>query len=273
MSLSVWTSRVDLLGRDPDAVDVSRAGAVKKPLGPGVAFAPSWDLLQPFVMARRAREPVSFADYAARYRREMLVSYERHRGAWEALLARPRAVLCCYCTDPAECHRTLLARDYLPRLGAIYCGELPTALALSVRQPWAWALLFAGKDIENRTGRWWSTVRIPAEPILLHASAGGTQAEHEEAAAFIRGVTGKGVPALGDLPRGALVGQCRLERRVFESASPWFMGGVGLRVIDAATRPPVPCLGALGFFRVPWPDSWPRQGEKGLNIAAEEATQ
>ena len=38
-------------------------------------------------------------------------------------------------------------------------------VALSVRQPWAWALLFGGKDVENRT---WST-RCRGR-IWIHAS-------------------------------------------------------------------------------------------------------
>lgn len=36
---------------------------------------------------------------------------------------------------------------------------------LSIRQPWAWAILYAGKDIENRT--WFTYHR---GPFLLHAS-------------------------------------------------------------------------------------------------------
>ena len=38
-------------------------------------------------------------------------------------------------------------------------------IALSVRQPWAWALLFGGKNVENRT---WSTHRRGR--IWIHAS-------------------------------------------------------------------------------------------------------
>jgi hypothetical protein len=36
--------------------------------------------------------------------------------------------------------------------------------ALTVRQPWAWATIYAGKDVENR--RWRTTYR---GPLLIHA--------------------------------------------------------------------------------------------------------
>lgn len=49
---------------------------------------------------------------------------DNNPGAWRALLARPRVVLACYCADPERCHRTILARDILPKLGATYRGEL-----------------------------------------------------------------------------------------------------------------------------------------------------
>lgn len=46
-----------------------------------------------------------------------------NRPAWEALLARSRVVLACYCVDPTRCHRTLLA-GILGKLGADVREEL-----------------------------------------------------------------------------------------------------------------------------------------------------
>ena len=40
-------------------------------------------------------------------------------------------------------------------------------LALSIRQPWAWLILRAGKDVENRD---WST-KVRGR-VLIHASVG-----------------------------------------------------------------------------------------------------
>ena len=42
-----------------------------------------------------------------------------------------------------------------------------TLPAISIRQPWAWAILYAGKDVENRT--WQLPERFWGQDILLHA--------------------------------------------------------------------------------------------------------
>jgi hypothetical protein len=55
-------------------------------------------------------------------------------------------------------------------------------LCLSVRQPWAWAIL-NGKDIENRD---WSTTRRGR--FLLHASKTCTRDEYEDVAMHHRNV-------------------------------------------------------------------------------------
>lgn len=255
--MNVWTSRIDMIGRDPDALDVTRAGAKANPSGPGVPFAPSWDLL-----LRGKRGELTPAAYGEAYTAEMRASWRRHGDAWRALLARERVVLCCYCADPAWCHRTVLARDVLSRCGATYCGELPTVRALSVRQPWAWALLFAGKDIENRGGPSWARMPLPRpdEWIALHASAGCTADEYR-AVRWAMGTTGDigsrlatpigPVPALAELPRGGVVGRLRIAERVTASESPWWEGPIGLRVAAAESVPFVRCAGALGLFRVP----------------------
>lgn len=246
--MNVYTSRIDILGRDPDALDITRAGAKARPSGPGVAFAPSWDLL-----LRGKRGELTCEQYTA----EMRESYRRRRDDWRALLARERVVLCCYCTDPKQCHRSVFAR-ILAKLGARPLGELPTVRALSVRQPWAWAILH-GKDIENRGGRTWERGPIPGpeEPIALHASAGCTREEYEDAAASIEFIAEHvcaapvRVPPFAELPRGGIVGRFRIPERVTESDSPWWSGPIGLRIADAEPLPFAACAGALGFFRVP----------------------
>ncbi len=63
------------------------------------------------------------------------------------------------------------------------CG-LPE-LALSVRQPWAWAIIYASKDIENRS---WQAVNHGLRQrgrIAIHASKGMTREEYEDASEFI----------------------------------------------------------------------------------------
>lgn len=103
---------------------------------------------------------------------------------------------------------------------------------ISVRQPWAYALLHLGKAVENRT----STNPRTKEPcmppmcryrgpVLLHASSGCTGPEYQEAYGWMvdndlveygneraevvaeRAKDGRlVVPRLADLPRGGIVG-------------------------------------------------------------------
>lgn len=118
MTLVVWTARIST--RDPDALNITRKSG-------DPVFAPSWPLLKTALDRRKAGLPKTEADwktYAASYLREMAVSYDAHRAHWDALLARQRVVLTCYCTDPNRCHRRILAR-VLVKLGAEDMGELP----------------------------------------------------------------------------------------------------------------------------------------------------
>ena len=64
--------------------------------------------------------------------------------------------------------------------------------ALSVRQPWAWAIIHAGKDVENRT---WGT-RYHG-PLLIHASKNYDR----DGKAFIQRELGIDVPTDGEVRR------------------------------------------------------------------------
>lgn len=117
--------------------------------------------------------------------------------------------------------------------------------ALSIRQPWAWAILRAGKDVENRD--WRSSFR---GRVLIHASRGCTQHEYRDACHFMPGAPD--VPELVRLHRGAIVGAVTIVDCVERSSSPWFVGRFGFVLENpVAFRTPVPCAGALGFFNVP----------------------
>ncbi|XXX79229.1 hypothetical protein WMF30_10685 [Sorangium sp. So ce134] len=48
-----------------------------------------------------------------------------HPEAWRRLLAREHVVACCFCADPARCHRAILRAEILPALGAVDGGEVP----------------------------------------------------------------------------------------------------------------------------------------------------
>ena len=126
--------------------------------------------------------------------------------------------------------------------------------ALSIRQPWAWAILHAGKDIENRD--WRCKVR---GRVLVHASKGMTFNEYDGALNFMHGVSetypfpkGLTLPRASALTRGALVGSVEIVDCVSASSSPWFMGTFGFVLRDpVAFKQPIPFKGALAFFDVP----------------------
>ena len=77
-------------------------------------------------------------------------------------------------------------------------------LALSVKQPWAWAI-FHGKGVENRT---WATRH--RGPLAIHATA-CSRAEYEAGAAVIAEITGTNPPSRAELPTGCVVGTVELK--------------------------------------------------------------
>lgn len=79
-------------------------------------------------------------------------------------------------------------------------------IALSLIQPWAWAVLHAGKDVENRV--WWSTIR---EEFWIAASAQVTRRYYDSSRECIERIApGIRVPRIDELPRGGIVGRARI---------------------------------------------------------------
>ena len=81
-------------------------------------------------------------------------------------------------------------------------------IALSIRrQPWAWLILNAGKDIENRS--WPTQLR---GRILIHAPKTMTRAEYECATdrLWARGGPVIDLPAFETLPLGGIVGSAEI---------------------------------------------------------------
>ena len=138
--------------------------------------------------------------------------------------------------------------------------------ALSIRQPWAWMILHAGKDIENRE---WPT-RFRGR-VLIHASKGMTHAEWENAWEFAHeiGVSLSAVPLLrtffDNIERGGIVGSVEIVDCVTRSDSPWFCGTYGFVLRNPVVLPFQSCRGALGFFDVPNNMLTVSGGRKGPN--------
>ena len=135
---------------------------------------------------------------------------------------------------------------------------------ISIRQPWAYAILHLGKTIENRG--WHSSYR---GTLLIHASKSCTRTEYAEALWWMQReklCSPRGLPSFDELPKGGIVGICRMADCVNESSSPWFMGERGFVLEAAQPVDFVPCKGALGLFDVEWPPLKVVKEEKGTLI-------
>lgn len=142
-------------------------------------------------------------------------------------------------------------------------------LALSVRQPWAWAIIFAGKDIENRS---WQAINHGLRQrgrIAIHAAKGMAREEYEEAGETINDILRRQgsqlrCPDAINLMRGGIIGSVEVADVVTKSSSPWFFGPRGLVLHNPEVWTFLPSVGALGYFEwrqadasiVPPPAKW-----------------
>ncbi|WP_262527784.1 hypothetical protein [Agrobacterium tumefaciens] len=120
-------------------------------------------------------------------------------------------------------------------------------LALSIRQPWAWAVIYAGKPVENRSWRKRNPGLKFRGECCVHASKGMTRAEYEEAADFMA-TLGVACPAPADLQRGGIIGVTTIADIVTDLDSDWFFGPKGLLLKDTRPVDFIPAVGSLGFF-------------------------
>lgn len=110
--------------------------------------------------------------------------------------------------------------------------------ALSIRQPWAWAILHAGKDIENRS--WQTHYR---GRFLIHASKRIETSDHLDL------YLSHDAPE--HLPTGGIVGMAELVSVCTSSHSSWFTGPFGFVLSNVQPLPFLPLKGARGWFGVP----------------------
>lgn len=163
--------------------------------------------------------------------------------------------------------------------------------AITVRQPWAWAIVHGGKDVENRTRNVAGSYR---GPVAIHAGLAERDPGFRDptfGAAFLKATREAAMPedlaevCRGPLIRGAFVGVvdlvavhwsvecCDLDGRY---CSPWaqesyHVDGLARRRVDIAhlvlanPRPlpePIPARGRLGLW-TPGPDAAQRLAEIG----------
>lgn len=123
-------------------------------------------------------------------------------------------------------------------------------LALTIRQPWAWAIFNAHKDVENREWPWPRKRRLPHR-ILVHTSKTMTGLEYDSGAQCIFQVSSIEVPAKDELPLGGIVGAVTVTGCVTHSESMWFGGAFGWTLEHPVALPRViPCLGERGLWTV-----------------------
>ena len=124
-------------------------------------------------------------------------------------------------------------------------GNRAAYRALSVRQPWASLIVYAGQTIENR--EWPTRYR---GPLLIHAAQARPSAA--EAAAIHRWLRERGLPSAAALamPYGAVIGVVDLVDCVCASADPWFVGTYGFVLANARPLAPFPLRGERGLFAV-----------------------
>lgn len=122
--------------------------------------------------------------------------------------------------------------------------------ALSIRQPWVWAILNAGKDIENRPRRF-----NYRGPICLHASLyKQKKIEFDTFVDLARLMSqadnwaGPWIPFPDEMERGGIIGTAEIVDCVDHSDSPWFFGPYGLVLRNIQPVPFIPVKGALGLF-------------------------
>jgi len=118
-------------------------------------------------------------------------------------------------------------------------------LALSIRQPWAWAIINAGKDIENRS---WST-KVRGR-VLIHAGLAWDDGKAEGLLSILHWSERYRVAMPARVDAGGIVGEAEIVDCVDQSSSPWFFGRFGFVLRNARPLPFRLLKGRLGFFDV-----------------------
>lgn len=121
---------------------------------------------------------------------------------------------------------------------------------LSVRQPWAWAIVNGYKPVENRNTDFVGSYR---GPILIHS---GKEAEPLPSWYAVRqlladsGEDPDELPDLQALPTGGIVGKADLVGVTTHHGSHWFSGPIGIVLANARPLTLIPWRGQLGLFEV-----------------------
>lgn len=134
---------------------------------------------------------------------------------------------------------------------------------LSVRQPWAWAIVSGAKDVENRTWRPSPRLLKAGDSFLIHAGKKFDLPGYRWILAnhAALGLSMEAIPSRDEFTLGAIVGAAIFGGTVADDSashprtapavlnSPWFFGPVGWLITEALDMAePIPCKGRLGLF-------------------------
>lgn len=136
--------------------------------------------------------------------------------------------------------------------------------ALTIKQPWLWAITDSTKRVENRT--WKPPLHMIGQRIALHGSARIEQGEMVACrsicpdplphtmdlttGAIVAAATIRGYVVVND--HGGVIEQSRHAENYDPRADPWFCGPVGWLLTSVQKlAEPIPCKGALGLWEVP----------------------
>ena len=118
-------------------------------------------------------------------------------------------------------------------------------MCLAIKQPWAWAIFNAGKNVENRD---WKTGFRGRVAIL--ASKGMTQAEYGEGCYFIERKEPRiAIPSYESMVRGSIIGTVEITDCGKFQNNKWFVGTYGMLLSEPVKFiTPISAKGRLGIF-------------------------
>lgn len=120
---------------------------------------------------------------------------------------------------------------------------------LSIRQPWAWAIIHGGKDVENRT--WKTNFRgrfLIHAPIVFDKDGELWLTNNRERLGKYSNWLSLQPFIHSAILRGGIIGSVELIDCVTAHDSPWFAGPYGFVLKNPQWLPFQPCKGWLGFF-------------------------
>lgn len=118
--------------------------------------------------------------------------------------------------------------------------------AVTIRQPFAWAIAAGFKDIENRS---WAPHVKRGELVAIHAAVAAPDADD---VTRVQKRIGRRARVPEEYDCGAVVAVARVAKVVTSSRSAWFSGPLGWVLEDVApVRKPIECKGQLGLWTLP----------------------